>query len=95
VDSGPVPCPVPAAWLTDGAPEAALAAFAEGCCPVHGNPLTREVLVFGGEPPKLPLHAVEAGWCGTCRASWHMHGHGGTRMLTATWTPVAGEEKGT
>jgi hypothetical protein len=92
VGSGPVPCPVPAAWIAGGVPEAALAAFAEGTCPVHGTLLVQEVLVFGGPPPRLPLYAVEAGWCGECRASWHMQGQGAARMLTATWTPAAGEE---
>jgi hypothetical protein len=74
-------CPVPPRWLDAGAPASAVAAYAEGCCPVHGVPLDAGMVQFGAKAGCA--YWLPAGWCGRCAAWWHWSEPG--EGLGVTW----------
>jgi hypothetical protein len=57
---------MPEPWRRDGVPDAALAAYAAGSCPVHGVALVTSAVQPPGGGGFTP-----AGWCGSCAAWWH------------------------
>lgn len=64
--------PVPAAWLTHGAPPEAMAAYAGGMCPRHRTPLAAGMFRAGGKGTGwyASYHWIPGGWCDDCRAWW-------------------------
>ncbi len=78
--------PMPAEWFTvGGAPLEAMAAYAEGMCPVHRTPLASGHVRTGGKGG-LPLRWIAGGWCDDCRAWWHRpYQDGMTNGLAATY----------
>jgi hypothetical protein len=83
--------PVPAAWLTGGMPDGAMAAFSEGACPVHHSPLAVQTISHGGQG-SLPYRESGAGWCSQCRAHWHITTYAGRPSLTVTWDTTGSAE---
>jgi hypothetical protein len=87
--------PVPVRWWTGGVPAEAVAALAEGFCPVHRTLLEPgEIRVGSSEPGAvIPAQRLPAGWCEACRCWWHDGPDplvpAGT--LVATWYPGRGK----